>query len=74
MGVVWCKDTESDEQSFLATESGYQGVMIVIRGLDDIDAGRKLAGAVWAGDCGKAEATSLQERFGNEATTSSASL
>ena len=30
LSVVWCEDTESDNKDVLATESGYQGIMVVI--------------------------------------------
>ena len=74
MGVVWCKDAESDEQNFLAAESGYQRFMVIVRGLDNVDARRQLARAIRAGNCSEVESTGLQERFGDESTTSSASL
>ena len=59
MGTIWCEDAEGDEQDVLAMESVYQGSMVVVRGFDDVDARGKLAGAVWAGDCGEVEATGL---------------
>lgn len=74
MSVVWCENAESYDENVLTTESGYQCGMIIVRGFDDVDARRKLAGAVRAGDCGEVEATSLQERFGDETTASSAGL
>jgi hypothetical protein len=48
--------------------------MVIIRGFDDLDAGGQLACAVRAGDCGEVEATSFQERLGDEPTASSAGL
>jgi hypothetical protein len=74
LGIVWCEDAESDEQNVLATESGYERFVVIVRGLDDVDARRQLARAIWAGDCSEVESTGLQERFGDESTTSSASL
>lgn len=74
LSVIWGEDAESDEQDFLATESVYQSGVIIVRGFDDLDAGRKLAGAVRAGNCGEVEATSLQKRLGDEAAASSTSL
>ena len=59
MGIVWCEDAESDEQNVLATESGYERFVVIVRGLDDVDAWRQLAGAVRAGDCGEVEAAGL---------------
>ena len=59
MGAVWCQDAQSNEQNILATESGYECVVVIVRGLDDVDAWRQLAGAVRAGNCGEVEAAGL---------------